>query len=91
MSYTCSFALYHLATNPDKQNLMRRELNKVLPSADVNIVNEHMNQCVYTKAVIKEVLRLNPISVGVGRTLQTDAIFSEYLVPSGVRNAFLFF
>lgn len=42
----------------------------------------------YTKAVIKESLRLNPISVGVGRILQTDVVLNGYQVPKGVSRKF---
>jgi hypothetical protein len=36
------------------------------------------------KAVLKESLRLNPISVGIGRILAQDAVLSGYHVPKGV-------
>lgn len=38
----------------------------------------------YSKAVLKETFRLNPVSVGVGRNLNTDLILSGYEVPKGV-------
>lgn len=37
----------------------------------------------YCRAVLKESLRLNPISIGVGRILNKDAILSGYQVPKG--------
>jgi len=43
----------------------------------------------YVKAVLKEVLRLNPVAVGVGRVLDEEACFSGYNVPKGV-SRFLF-
>lgn len=43
-----------------------------------------MRNALYTKAVIKETFRMNPISVGIGRILQTDVILSGYRVPRGV-------
>lgn len=36
------------------------------------------------KAVLKESLRLNPVSVGIGRVLAQDAMLSGYRVPRGV-------
>lgn len=36
------------------------------------------------KAAVKESLRLNPVSIGVGRVLAQDAVFSGYHVPKGV-------
>lgn len=37
----------------------------------------------YCRAVLKESLRLNPISVGVGRILNKDATLGGYHVPKG--------
>lgn len=48
------------------------------------ITAETLKNATYTKAVIKETLRLNPISVGIGRILQTDVILNGYRVPKGV-------
>jgi hypothetical protein len=42
------------------------------------------------KAVLKESFRLNPISVGIGRILAQDAIFSGYHVPKGVSMLILY-
>lgn len=42
------------------------------------------NHLSYSKAVLKETFRLNPVSVGVGRTTNTDLILSGYNVPKGV-------
>jgi ecdysteroid 25-hydroxylase CYP302A1 len=40
----------------------------------------------YLKKCMKEALRLNPLSVGIGRVLTEDLILSGYLVPEGVWN-----
>jgi ecdysteroid 22-hydroxylase len=48
------------------------------------ITAETLKNATYTKAVIKETFRLNPISVGIGRILQTDVVLSGYGVPEGV-------
>lgn len=42
------------------------------------------NQLTYSKAVLKETFRLNPVSVGVGRITNTDLILNGYNVPKGV-------
>ncbi|KAG8227908.1 hypothetical protein J437_LFUL011836 [Ladona fulva] len=47
------------------------------------ITDEVLSQANYTKAVLKESLRLNPVSVGVGRILPCDTVFSGYSVPKG--------
>lgn len=48
------------------------------------ITAETLKNATYTKAVIKETFRLNPISVGIGRILQTDVVLSGYRVPKEV-------
>lgn len=48
------------------------------------ITAETLRNATYTKAVIKETLRMNPISVGIGRILQNDVILSGYLIPRKV-------
>lgn len=59
----------------------------VIPNYDADeITAEKMNnQLSYSKAVLKESFRLNPVSVGVGRTTNTDLILNGYNVPKGVR------
>lgn len=38
----------------------------------------------YSRAVLKETFRLNPVSVGVGRITNTDLTLGGYNVPKGV-------
>ena len=37
----------------------------------------------YCRAVLKETLRLNPISIGVGRILNRDHVLGGYQIPRG--------
>ena len=64
---------------------MYEEALKVLPNADDMIsataVNSGMS---YTRAVLKETLRMNPISVGIGRILNKDMVLGGYHVPKNV-------
>jgi ecdysteroid 22-hydroxylase len=71
--------------NPACQQALRDEARALLPSDEVTCGADTLARASYTKAVLKETLRLNPVSVGVGRVLQHDTVFSGYLVPSGVR------
>lgn len=84
MTYTSCFALYHIARNNKVQELLYKEACSLLPSNDTPVTSEILSCASYTKAVIKETFRLNPIAVGVGRILHKDAILSGYHVPSGV-------
>lgn len=83
-NYTTSFALYHLATNPEVQNKLYEESCRLLIEPNSPVTTAILTQAQYMKAVLKESLRLNPISVGIGRILAKDTILSGYHVPKGV-------
>lgn len=84
-SYTTSFILYYLAKNPDVQKKIFEESKKVLNDKNDPLEADALAADIpYTKAVLKEVFRLNPVSVGVGRVLNKDTVFSSYQVPKGV-------
>ncbi|EEB13546.1 cytochrome P450, putative [Pediculus humanus corporis] len=82
-TFSTSFTLYHLATNKEKQEKLFKESFNLLPKGDSLITSDILANAEYLKAVIKESFRLNPISVGIGRILLEDAIFSGYRVPKG--------
>lgn len=75
--------MYHLAKNPKVQEMLYRETCEILPDSSAKL-SESMNKATYARAVLKESLRLNPISIGVGRKLNNDLVLSGYNVPSGV-------
>ncbi|XP_050433466.1 cytochrome P450 302a1, mitochondrial-like [Adelges cooleyi] len=82
-TYSCSFALYHLSTNPKAQQDMYSEALTLLPDRSSEITEDVLDRAVYAKAVIKEMFRMNPISVGIGRILPEECVFSGYRVPKG--------
>ncbi|XP_015180048.1 PREDICTED: cytochrome P450 302a1, mitochondrial-like isoform X2 [Polistes dominula] len=82
-SYTMSFVLYHLGKNPECQEKLRSECLKLLPDSNQDITVNVLRNAEYAKAVIKETFRLNPVSVGIGRVLQTDIVLNGYCVPKG--------
>ncbi|KAF5298333.1 hypothetical protein FQR65_LT01111 [Abscondita terminalis] len=82
-SYTTSFILYHLARNRLSQSTLFQECRRLLPEPDSPVTKEVLSQAQYAKAVLKESLRLRPISVGIGRILDKDAQFSNFNVPRG--------
>lgn len=63
------------------------ELKTVMLAIDDEICETMLNKITYTKAIMKEVFRMYPVSIGVGRILAKDAILSNYHVPAGVRNS----
>lgn len=80
-AYTMSFILYHLATNAAKQEKLYREIQQVLPNGQTPINVGALANLKYLKATVKEAMRLNPVSIGVGRILPEDGSFSGYFVP----------
>ncbi|KAK5647028.1 hypothetical protein RI129_005492 [Pyrocoelia pectoralis] len=89
-TYTTSFILYHLAKNRLCQSTLYQECKKLLPNPDSPITKEILSEAQYAKAVIKESLRLQPVSIGIGRILDRDAEFSNFRVPKGVNNVQIF-
>ncbi|XP_066999639.2 cytochrome P450 302a1, mitochondrial [Anabrus simplex] len=82
-SFSSSFALYHLATNPSSQQKLYEESCQLLPNSNTPITAAILSKAQYAKAVLKETFRLNPISVGIGRILPQDTVLSGYHVPKG--------
>lgn len=82
-AYTASFALYHLGTNERVQDFVKHEARSIIVTPDQPITADVLAQVPYTRAVLKEVFRMNPISVGVGRIASQDLILSGYHIPKG--------
>ncbi|XP_023301139.2 cytochrome P450 302a1, mitochondrial [Lucilia cuprina] len=81
-SYSTAFALYHISRHPMVQQRIYEESLKAMKEPDAPILADSLNTGIpYTRAVLKEVFRLNPISVGVGRILNRDLILGGYHVP----------
>lgn len=78
--------LYHLAKNPEAQQRLYEEACQLLPHPTSALEATKLNTgASYARAALKESLRLNPISIGVGRNTNNDMILSGYHVPKGVR------
>ena len=56
-SHTTSFLLYFLARNPDKQELLRKEVLEVVGPRGSPLTDSAINDLHYLKACIKESLR----------------------------------
>ena len=82
-SYTMGFLLYHVANHPQVQDKLRRECALVLEESGGHITKKTLTSAKYASAVLKESLRLNPISIGAGRILAKEAVFGGYRVPKG--------
>ncbi|XP_063586001.1 probable cytochrome P450 49a1 [Penaeus indicus] len=82
-SHTLGFILYLLARNPDAQAKLQAEVDTVLRDHEGPLLPKHMAQFSYMKSVVKETLRMYPLTLGVGRILEKDCVLSGYAVPKG--------
>ena len=73
-----------MAENQEEQLRLCKELKKLLPTWESPITVETLAKASFLKRVVKESLRLNPISIGVGRILTQDGVIGGYDVPAGV-------
>ncbi|XP_072015330.1 cytochrome P450 27C1-like [Amphiura filiformis] len=81
-STTTLWCLHLLSKNPHVQEKLHEEVMRVLPE-DVNPTRDQINNMPYLKAVIKETLRLFPITQGTARVLPKDLIIRNYHIPAG--------
>ncbi|EFN64099.1 Probable cytochrome P450 49a1 [Camponotus floridanus] len=75
--------LYYIASNLEKQDKLLVEVLSALPEKTSPITYDTLNRMKYTKACIKETLRLFPITIGNLRTMQTDVCIGGYKIPAG--------
>ncbi|KAJ8973417.1 hypothetical protein NQ317_016700 [Molorchus minor] len=83
----CSI-LYQLATRPEEQEKLYRELKRILPDPDEPLDSKKLDQMVFLKAFVKEVFRVYSTVIGNGRTLQEDMVILGYRVPKGIQVVF---
>ncbi|XP_043640843.1 probable cytochrome P450 49a1 [Drosophila teissieri] len=87
-SVAASSTIYQLAKNPDKQKKLFDELQKVFPHRDAEINQNVLEQMPYLRACVKETLRMRPVVIANGRSLQSDAVINGYHVPKGTHVIF---
>ncbi|XP_017077795.1 probable cytochrome P450 49a1 [Drosophila eugracilis] len=87
-SVAASSTIYQLAKNPDKQQRLFDELQKVFPNREAEINQNVLEQIPYLRACVKETLRMRPVVIANGRSLQSDAVINGYHVPKGTHVIF---
>lgn len=87
-SIAVASTLYQLSQNPDKQEKLYQELKTVLPTANTKFTAETQENIPYLKACIKETLRMYPVIIGNGRSLQSDTEIGGYHIPKGTHVIF---
>ncbi|XP_035225575.1 probable cytochrome P450 12a4, mitochondrial, partial [Stegodyphus dumicola] len=81
-SNTIGFFFYHLAKNPDKQQILYEEIKKLLPNKNDKITPAIFGELRYLKSCLKEAIRLDPIVRGNARTLDHDVVICGYRIPA---------
>lgn len=76
--------------NPAKQEKLREEVLKYLPTKSSKLSTDSLNTMPYMRAVVKEALRLGPVVAGNARQAGRDIVLNGYRVPEGVGESFHF-
>ncbi|XP_046902029.1 cytochrome P450 [Hypomesus transpacificus] len=80
-SNTISWALYHMAREPEIQEKLYQEVISVCPGDKVPI-NEDFSSMPWLKAVVRETLRMYPVVPGNARTtVENDIVVGDHLFP----------
>lgn len=79
-----SFLFYYLALNPRCQQELYTEARNLLPESNTDITPEILARASYVRSCVKECLRLNPVSIGIGRILPKDIVLKDYKIPKNV-------
>ncbi|XP_073817037.1 cytochrome P450 CYP12A2-like isoform X2 [Musca autumnalis] len=84
-SSTFTGILLCLAKNPEKQELLREEVKKLLPHKDSEFNESVFKNMPYLRACIKESLRVYPLTIGNARAPAKDVVLSGYRIPKGTQ------
>ncbi|KAF5296713.1 hypothetical protein FQA39_LY12413 [Lamprigera yunnana] len=87
-SIALASVLYQLSQNQNKQQKVYEELRTILPKTDSSVDGRVQESMHYLKACVKETLRMYPVIIGNGRSLNADAIIGGYKVPKGTHIIF---
>ncbi|XP_077979518.1 1,25-dihydroxyvitamin D(3) 24-hydroxylase, mitochondrial-like [Glandiceps talaboti] len=75
------WVLYHLANQPEIQQKLYEEVNRVVPKGE-RPTYKHITEMSYLKAVLKESMRVNPVVQSSVRILEHDIVIQGYRIPA---------
>lgn len=82
-SSSSMFTIYNLARHPDKQARLQQELDQVLGDGSQTLTTHHMARLTYTKACVRETLRILPTTSVITRRPQRNITLQGYNVRAG--------
>ncbi|XP_059174082.1 cytochrome P450 10-like [Physella acuta] len=77
------WCLYNLAKNPQVQEKIYAEISEAKAANNGSISAEELSRLPLVKAVVKETLRLYPITYATSRNVQEDIELLGYRIPAG--------
>lgn len=80
-TFSMAFTLYLVATHPDVEAKLLEELDRVLGGEALTM--ETLNQLTYNDQVVKEAMRLLPVTTVVSRQAAAPVEFDGYRIPKG--------
>ncbi|CAG8549530.1 3475_t:CDS:2, partial [Scutellospora calospora] len=85
-SNTLSFILYYVSNNPEIEQNILDEIEKVFGhGSDFNINYEELCKLEYIEAVIKEVLRVKPATATISRFSENSDQIYNYKIPASTQ------
>uniref|UniRef100_A0A6A7FWF6 Cytochrome P450 49a1 n=2 Tax=Hirondellea gigas TaxID=1518452 RepID=A0A6A7FWF6_9CRUS len=84
-AHCAAFTLYLLARNPSKQRKLQMLIDQELGNQEDggSLTTENLTRLPYITHILKESLRLFPITTGTNRLLTEDLELSGYRIPAG--------
>lgn len=74
--------MYNLSVHKNVQDKLYQEIQQLYTNSSDNL--EAVDKAKYLKQVVKESMRLFPVSVGTSRVLEKACIIGGYQIPSNV-------
>ncbi|CAB4386883.1 cytochrome P450 [Rhizophagus irregularis DAOM 181602=DAOM 197198] len=82
-SNTLSFVLYYIGNDPDIKQRVLDEIDNIFGDGpDFNVTYEDLSKLEYIEAVIKEVLRVRPVTATITRFATHSDQIDEFQIPS---------
>jgi cytochrome P450 len=83
-SYTLAWILLEISRHPAVLTILKKEIDCVVSDGEKHITQRHLNSLAYLDQVIKEGMRLWPVTgLGVMRQNSKDIQYEDFVIPKG--------